>query len=115
MKVIPPKDKKDEKEQEDPNKIEDKNRSFLNKMRPPLVWNFFEEDDSKTPHLLRADAAPKQCYIDKRVDSILQDIEDYGISLRMHEAEIWNRLMKLTVAIFEVQDKKELEEAGGNN
>lgn len=49
-------------------------------MRPPYYWNFFE-DDNPTPHVLRADAKPQNCYIDGRVESILKDIYDIGKNL----------------------------------
>jgi len=51
-----------EKEEEDKEKSHDKNRAFLNQMRPPFCWNFFEDSDDKTPHVLRHDADPKECY-----------------------------------------------------
>lgn len=45
------------KEEEEEEKLEDKRRDFLNNMRPPNVWNFFEDSEIvKTPHLLRPDA-----------------------------------------------------------
>lgn len=43
-------------------------------MRPPFAWNFFEDSEEKTPHVLRADANPTKCYIDGRIESILEDI-----------------------------------------
>jgi len=39
-------------------KVQDKKRDFLNLMRPPYYWNFFEDSDEKTPHVLRHDANP---------------------------------------------------------
>ena len=62
------------KDHEDDEKIEDKNRNFLNHMRPPNCWNFFEDGEKETPHVLRHDAKPQQCYIDGRVEDILNDI-----------------------------------------
>jgi len=46
------------KEDEDEEKLNDKNRNFLNEMRPPFIWNFFEDCEKKTPHVLRHNAAP---------------------------------------------------------
>jgi hypothetical protein len=41
-----------------------------------MSWNFFVEDETmQTPHVLRADAQPNQCYIDGRVDLVMADIE----------------------------------------
>lgn len=38
-------------------KTEDEKRHFLNRlMRPPVSWNFFEENLIKTPHVLRPEA-----------------------------------------------------------
>ena len=34
-------------------------------MRPPYVWNFFEDEDP-TPHVLRPHVEPDKCYIDGR-------------------------------------------------
>ena len=61
------------KDHEEEEKTYDKKRTFLNMMRPPYYWNFFE-DENKTPHVLRPDAKPQDCYIDGRVESILKDI-----------------------------------------
>jgi len=65
-------------------KEEDERRNFLNSlMRPPLAWNFFEDDDTvKTPHVLRSDAQPNQCYIDGRIDVVMQDIAQCGDELK---------------------------------
>jgi hypothetical protein len=62
------------KEEEEAEKVEDAKRAFLNHMRPPFAWNFFEDSEVKTPHVLRAEADPKKCYIDGRIESILEDI-----------------------------------------
>ena len=36
-------------------------------MRPPICWNFFEEGEQKTPHVLRYNANPMECYKDGRI------------------------------------------------
>ena len=42
-------------------------------MRPPYVWNFFEQGE-QTPHILRAEADPHKCYVDGRIESLMADI-----------------------------------------
>jgi hypothetical protein len=59
------------KDIEEDEKVQDKKRTFLNMMRPPYYWNFFE-DEEHTPHVLRHDAKPQDCYIDGRVEEILR-------------------------------------------
>ena len=109
---------RDEEEEE---KQLDKRRGFLNMMRPPFVWNFYEEGSkeaeeleelkAKTPHVLRPDAEPDKCYIDGRVERLMEDIQQLGQHLTKHQAERWALLRKYTVEIFRAQDKKEKEEA----
>ena len=44
-------------------------------MRPPNVWNFFQDkNEEKIPHVLRADANPMECYTDGRVEKILDSV-----------------------------------------
>jgi hypothetical protein len=50
-------------------------------MRPPYYWNFFEEEDALVPHVLRPEADPKKCYIDGRIESVMEDIERIGFHL----------------------------------
>ena len=69
-----PKKKNRGKEDEEEEKEHDRKRGFLNQVRPPYAWNFFEEEDKKTPHVLRHDADPRKCYIDGRIEDILEDI-----------------------------------------
>lgn len=99
------------KEEEEEEKKEDKDRSFLNMMRPPFCWNFFEDNEKKTPHILRHDAKPQECYIDGRVESILEDIEAVGHHLQRHEDVKWKVLRNHTLEIFKHQIKHEHEEA----
>lgn len=72
------------KEDEESEKVEDSKREFLNHMRPPFVWNFFEDSEVKTPHIMRADANPTKCYIDGRIESIMQDIYEIGLHLKSY-------------------------------
>ena len=101
------KDRTKEKEEED--KIIDKKRAFLNYMKPPFCWNFFTEDEEEkeegVPHVLRAEAEPQKCYIDGRVESVLEDINSLGFHLTRHEELRWKTLRNFTIEIFK-QDIK---------
>lgn len=50
-------------------KEEDKCRDFADTLRPHRrIWNFIgDEEESKLPHVLRAQADPTQSYIDGRI------------------------------------------------
>ena len=101
------KDRTKEKEEEE--KILDKKRAFVNYMKPPFCWNFFmkedDEEEQKIPHVLRAEAEPKKCYIDGRVESVLEDISSLGLHLTKHEEGAWLTLRKLTIEIFKHENK----------
>jgi len=82
-------------------------------MRPPYYWNFHEDEDEeekKTPHVLRHNADPKICYIDGRVEKILEDIYSLGFHLTRHEEKRWKTLRDFTVEIFKSEAKKEHEQ-----
>lgn len=102
------------KEKEEEEKIMDKKRAFLNNyMKPPDCWNFFLKDDDgieeeqKMPHVLRADAEPQKCYIDGRVESVLDDINALGFHLTRHEELRWKTLRNFSVEIFKQEILKE--------
>lgn len=102
------------KEQDEADKEKDKKRAFVNYMKPPFCWNFFLKDDedfdgeeSKIPHVLRADAEPQKCYIDGRVESVLEDINSIGFHLTRHEEIRWVTLRNFTLQIFIEMAKKE--------
>jgi hypothetical protein len=75
-------------------------------MKPPFCWNFFLKDDEgnveeeKIPHVLRAEAEPQKCYIDGRVESVLEDINSLGFHLTRHEDIRWKTLREFTLEIF---------------
>lgn len=85
---------------------EDKRREFINRNRPhERCWNFIEEDEeTKVPHVLRAAANPNAAYIDGRVADLLFVMEGMGTHLRMHNAEHWEHLNKMTMAIFQAKE-----------
>ena len=68
-------------------------------MRPPYIWNFFEDEDP-TPHVLRPSAEPDKCYIDGRFESLWDDILVLGTHLRNNESDTWKLLISRTVEIF---------------
>jgi hypothetical protein len=91
------------KEKEEEEKVVDKKRAFVNYMKPPFCWNFFVKDDEeeeKIPHVLRAEAEPQKCYIDGRVESVLEDINALGFHLTRHEDIRWKTLRNFTIDIF---------------
>jgi hypothetical protein len=65
------------KEEEEEEKLEERRRRFLKMMRPPFIWNFFEEG-TNTPHILRAEADPAKCYVDGRIERLFEDIHTLG-------------------------------------
>ena len=79
-------------------------------MRPPMIWNFFEEGDN-TPHILRAEADPKTCYVDGRIESLMADIEQLGLHLTQHEEKRWENIVKYCLEIFKAEYKREQEQA----
>ena len=65
---------------------EDKKRNLLNEFRPcglddgrhekPMhIWHFVEEEESKTPHVLRTKADPNASYVDGRCQELMQLIQ----------------------------------------
>ena len=82
-------------------------------MKPPFCWNFFmrdeEQEESKEiiPHVLRAEAEPQKCYIDGRVESVLEDINALGFHLTRHEEIRWKTLRHFTIEIFKQDVKNE--------
>lgn len=78
-------------------------------MRPPFCWNFFEDSEQKIPHVLRPDADPTKCYIDGRIESIIEDIYEIGLHLTLHEDQRWKTLRQFTIEIFKYEAKHEHE------
>lgn len=105
-----------DKDLEDHFHHEDKKREFFNaNLRPPQCWNAFEEPDTKTPHILRHNAKPQECYIDGRIESIMEDIESIGYNLRNHEEARWKQLVVYAVEIFVGMDKQEKQDDKEND
>lgn len=93
-----------------------KKRRFMNEIRPPFYWNFFEDgpEVNRVKHVLRYNADPVKCYTDGRVEKILTTIEEIGMNLQKYETSKWEMLRKRTIDIFHhehSQYKKALEEA----
>jgi hypothetical protein len=57
--------------------------------------------------VLRAEAEPQKCYIDGRVESVLEDINSIGYHLTRHEEIRWATLRNFTLQIFIEMAKKE--------
>ena len=96
-------------------KADIKKRRFMNTLRPPYYWNFFEDvpEENKIPHVLRYDADPSKCYQDGRVEKIMTSIDELGMNLCKYEEKKWEMLRKWTLEIFAheyKQFKKQLDE-----
>ena len=61
--------------------------------------------------MLRADSNPKKCYIDGRVEKVLEDIQALGFHLTRHEDMRWKTLRNFTIEIFKNEAKREHEVA----
>ena len=83
-------------------KIENKKRRFMNSIRPPDYWNFFEDGDErlKVKHVLRYNAKPFESYKDGRVEKIMESVDTIGHNLVNYEPAKWKLLMKYTLEIF---------------
>ena len=90
-------------------KVEDRQRNFLNKMRPHAqIWNFIQDDDAETPkieHVMRADADPNASYIDGRVANLLELIRGLGTHLMIHQEVAWKVLNDQTRKIFASEEQ----------
>ena len=90
-------------------------RKFLNEIRPPYYWNFFEDvhPDLRVEHVLRHNSNPKESYKDKRVEKILEAIEELAMGLTKFEEVNFKRLTESAIKIFKDEDalakKKEQE------
>lgn len=96
---------KDGEEFEHNAKVEDKKRKFMNSIRPPSYWNFFEDgaETLKVQHVLRHNADPRKAYSDGRIEAILENLYAIGRDLTQYADMSYNRLAKETYNIFEVE------------
>jgi len=86
-----------------------KKRRFMNSVRPPHYWNFFEDgrEEERVKHVLRFNANPNECYHDGRIETVLQFISEIGGNLRNYEEIKWNQLCKMVCDIFYNDYKKD--------
>lgn len=63
----------------------------------------------QVPHVLRAEAQPSQCYIDGRIDLVMQDIEACGTELKTFFGEEWDHKVESVIEIFRDMYVKEKE------
>lgn len=54
--------RKKAKEDTDRDQDIEKMRKFMDKLRPPFVWNFFYDGEEEIPHELRPYCDPRTCY-----------------------------------------------------
>ena len=99
-------EEKKEESVEEMHELEDKRRKFMDSMRPHMrIWNFkMDDEETKVPHVLRANANPAEAYIDGRIQDLLVLVEGIGCHLRMHNDEMWRHLNAMTLAIFQAQE-----------
>lgn len=84
-------------------------RKFMNQFRPHNhFWNLFEDghEVEKVQHVLRYNADPVAAYSDGRIQKILDNISEIGMSLKTYEKEKWDQLLEHTHQIF-LHDYKE--------
>lgn len=88
--------------------VEDKKRAFMTPYRPHnQIWNFeIEEEEDKLEHVLRPGADPRKCYIDGRVEKLLESISLIGSHLKVHNEKMWKILQEHTLDIFYAQEKE---------
>ena len=86
---------------------EDKKRNFMQALRPhEKIWNFeIDEDEEKVEHVMRPGADPRKCYIDGRVEALIEKINMIGANLKEHNADMWKYLETHTIDIFYSQEK----------
>lgn len=63
-----------------------------------------DDEESKMPHVLRANADPNASYIDGRVADFLTVIEGMGTHMRMHQADAWHHINNMTLGIFQAKE-----------
>lgn len=54
---------------------------------------------------MRPGADPRKCYIDGRVETLIERIEKLGDNLKTHNADMWKMLEERTCDIFYGQEK----------
>ena len=88
--------------------LEDKKRSFMQPLRPhEKIWNFeIDEEEEKVDHVMRVGADPRKCYIDGRVEKLIERIEKIGVHLTQQNPEMWKYLETHVLDIFYDQEKE---------
>lgn len=88
-------------------KLEDGRRNFMNPLRPhEMIWKFHYDDEKSRPkHVLRPDANPVKCYIDGRIEKLLDNIAAVAMHLKSFNAERWEKLNMHTLEIFIALEK----------
>ena len=90
-------------------KNEDERRKFMVPFRPhEMIWNFIYDDEKKRPkHVMRPDSAPQKCYIDGRIEKLVDTIDELGQIITAHTPERWDKLLGHVLEIFVAQEKDE--------
>lgn len=90
-------------------KVEDSKRKFMVPLRPhQRIWNFEYDDEKQRPkHVLRPDADPTKCYIDGRVEKLMEQVDAISHFLKTFNKERWDKLNNFTLDIFKAHEKDE--------
>jgi hypothetical protein len=75
-------------------------------MRPPKIWNFFEDSEEKIEHVIRYDAKPTACYQDGRIQKIMENVQEIAMDLKTYREDIWKVLQRNTLDVFKAQNVK---------
>lgn len=59
-------------------------------------------------HVLRAEADPRACYADGRIDTVLASIDSFAKDLQTYNPESWNTLTGHTLNVFVDEHEKHL-------
>ena len=79
-------------------------------MRPPVAWNFFlESGEMEVPHVLRPEAQPKECYMDGRIDLVMDDMAQVAEELQSYNDE-WEHIIEYCLNIFRKMHATERQE-----
>ena len=63
----------------------------MNPLRPhERIWKFeIEEDEERVEHVMRPGADPRKCYIDGRVERVLDCVQVIAANLKVHNEKMW--------------------------
>jgi hypothetical protein len=73
----------------------------INERRPPFLWNDpHTEEQENTEHKFREHAKPQECYVDHRVERLLDKIKDLAEELRSFNPSRWELVVDMAIKPF---------------